>query len=125
MKTNVTFFWGITTEEQSVGPYILALNYVFSLCMVIEWLSHARLVKSSSNDNVKAGLLQTLMYGFRVGLAYLVMISVMSFNIGIILAAIAGYSVGFLVFDRRIFRGSKNVHNHMNGPADLPPLSCR
>ncbi|KAM6578106.1 hypothetical protein CsatB_029943 [Cannabis sativa] len=91
--------------------------------MVIEWISQARLIKSIINDNVvKAGVLQTFMYGFRVGLAYLVMLSVMSFNIGIIIAAIAGYSLGFLVFDRRMFWGSMIVYD---GPPDLPPLICR
>ncbi|KAF4381892.1 hypothetical protein F8388_005564 [Cannabis sativa] len=88
-----------------------------------KWISQARLIKSIINDNVvKAGVLQTFMYGFRVGLAYLVMLSVMSFNIGIIIAAIAGYSLGFLVFDRRIFWGSMIVYD---GPPDLPPLICR
>ncbi|EXB30466.1 Copper transporter 1 [Morus notabilis] len=101
-------------ESQSIVSSVLALTYVFSLCLAIEWISHARL---SSDNNVKAGLLQTFMYGVRVGLAYLVMLEVMSFNSCILLAAIAGYSVGFLVFGNQMFRRSKIV-------PDLPPLNC-
>lgn len=104
-------------ESQSIVSSVLALTYVFSLCLAIEWISHARLVKYSSDNNVKAGLLQTFMYGVRVGLAYLVMLEVMSFNSGILLAAIAGYSVGFLVFGNQMFRRSKIVPDH-------PPLNC-
>ena len=120
MKTHTTFFSGKTTESQSIVSYILALSYVFSLCLVIEWLSNARLIKYCSNDNVKAGFLQTLLYGFRAALAYLVMLSVMSFDMGIILSAIAGYSIGFLVFNRLIL-----MLDISDGPADLPPLTCR
>ncbi|KAL5580896.1 hypothetical protein UlMin_013338 [Ulmus minor] len=124
MKTHFTFFWGRKTTEiffpnwpgQSFESYILALFFVFILCLVVEWLSQARLIKPSW-DNYKAGLVQSFMYGIRVGLAYLVMLAVMSFDVGIILVAVAGYSVGFLVFGSHMFTGSKIV-------PDLPPLNC-
>lgn len=104
---------------------ILSLAYVFLACLAVEWLSHARLVKYSSDSyNVKAGLLQTLMYGIRIGLAYFVMLQVMSFNSGILLTAIAGYSVGFSVFGSRIFKRSKIVPDDLDDSPDLPPLNC-
>lgn len=63
------------------------------------------------------------MYAARVGLAYLVMLAVMSFDVGVLLAAIAGCSVGFLVFGSRVFMRSKVVPSNMDH-TDLPPLKC-
>ncbi|KAA8543809.1 hypothetical protein F0562_022014 [Nyssa sinensis] len=116
MMMHPTFFWGKSTG--SFSSYVLDLIAVFVLSMLVEWLSHVRLIHTSKS-NVNAGLLQTLMYGIRMGLAYLVMLAVMSFNLGILLAAVAGYSVGFLIFGSRVFDKSP-----YENPSDLPPLNC-
>ncbi|KAJ0031697.1 hypothetical protein Pint_14377 [Pistacia integerrima] len=95
----LTFFWGSKREiifpgwpGESFGGYISALVLVFVISLLVEWLSHARLVKLSTSSVVTAGLLQTLMYAVRVALAYLLMLAVMSFNIGVLVAAVGGYS---------------------------------
>ncbi|PRQ34274.1 putative Ctr copper transporter [Rosa chinensis] len=131
MKTHFTFFRGKNTTAiifpgwpgESLESYILALIAVFLLSLVVEWLSHARLIEPSSDNNIADGLRQTLMYGSRVGLSYLVMLAVMSFDVGVLLAAIAGCSVGFLVFGSRVFMRSKVGHSNMD-QTDLPPLKC-
>ncbi|KAL7173312.1 hypothetical protein ACSBR2_032722 [Camellia fascicularis] len=119
MMNHMTFSWGKNSE--SLNSYILNLASIFMLSMLVESLSHTRLIHSGMN-NVAAGLLQTLMYGVRIGLAYLVMLAVMSFNIGILLAAVAGYSVGFLIFGSRLFDKSETAAYQK--PTDLPPLNC-
>lgn len=111
--------------SQSFDVYsILALISVFSISLLVEWLSHARLIKHISNNDVTAGLLQTFMFAVRVSLAYLLMLAVMSFgfNIGVVIAAVAGYSIGFMIFasqDSRKF----NIQNCQD-LSDLPPLVC-
>lgn len=131
MNTHFTFFWSKNTTKiifsgwpgENLGSYMLALIAVFLLSLVVEWLSHARLIEPSSDNNVGDGLRQTLMYATRVGLAYLVMLAVMSFDVGVLLAAIAGCSIGFLVFGSRVFMRSKVVPSNMD-QTDLPPLKC-
>ncbi|GAA0148510.1 hypothetical protein Leryth_009490 [Lithospermum erythrorhizon] len=129
MMMHMTFFWGKNAEilfngfpgYDHLGKYIGALVVVFLLAVLVEWLSHSKFIKENS-DNVVAGLIQTAMYGVRIGLAYMVMLAVMSFNGGVFLVAIAGHTLGFLVFGSRVFNKSDGT---MSGKtSDLPPMTC-
>ncbi|XP_052178922.1 copper transporter 1-like [Diospyros lotus] len=115
-QMDMAFSWGKNTESQS--SYIVELVSVFLLSILVESLSHTRFI-SSMTSRVGAGLLQTLMYGVRMALAYLVMLAVMSFNVGVLLVAVAGYSVGFFIFGSRVFEKLE-----YGKPSDLPPLNC-
>ncbi|XP_027109638.2 copper transporter 6-like [Coffea arabica] len=128
MMMHMTFFWGKNAEilfsgwpgYDNLGMYVLALVIVFVLTVVVEWLSACKFIKESSNNNVAAGLVQTLMYGIRIGLAYMVMLAVMSFNAGVFLVAVAGHALGFFFFGSRAFNPSSGTGK----TSDLPPLSC-
>ncbi|KAF7119720.1 hypothetical protein RHSIM_Rhsim13G0075800 [Rhododendron simsii] len=95
MNSHMTFIWGKNGKESLIS-YLIDLISVFLLSLLVECLSHTRFINAVTND-VVAGLMQTVMYGVRIGLAYLVMLLVMSCNVGILLAAVAGFSAGFLV----------------------------
>ncbi|KAL5709366.1 hypothetical protein ACHQM5_020065 [Ranunculus cassubicifolius] len=104
-----TFYWGKDKELLFNGwpgdktvMYVLALVVVFVIAFFVEWLSHTRLVKPGPNY-VVTGLIQTLIHGFRVALAFLVMLAVMSFNVGVFIAAVSGHTVGFFFFGTSIF----------------------
>ncbi|WMV59821.1 hypothetical protein MTR67_053206, partial [Solanum verrucosum] len=73
----------------------------------------------SNVDHVTSGLLQTTLYGLRIGLIYVAMLVVMSFNGGVILVGIVGHSLGFLFFGSRVFKKPSSGKN-----LDLPPMSC-
>ncbi|XWS74070.1 hypothetical protein CRYUN_Cryun02cG0183800 [Craigia yunnanensis] len=127
MMMHMTFFWGKNTlilfsgwPGTRAGMYALALIFIFVLAFLVEWLSHSRFIKPGSN-NVSAGLVQTFLHAMRVGLAYLVMLAVMSFNGGVFLAAVAGHTLGFLLFGSRVF--NKNTEM-LSKTSDLPPMSC-
>ncbi|ESR41068.1 hypothetical protein CICLE_v10027063mg, partial [Citrus x clementina] len=87
-----------------------------------DWTSHVKLIKSGIN-NVASGILRTLMYAFRFGLAYLAMLPVMSFNICVLLAAVAGFSVGFFIFGSQDFRNNFKIEPYQD-LSDLPPPNC-
>lgn len=103
MVMHMNFYWGKDVlilfqgwPKDSLGMYILALAFVFILSAAIEVLSIPHVVKSGSSPMIGL-LIQATVYAVRMGLAYLVMLSVMSYNLGIFFVAVAGHGVGFLL----------------------------
>ncbi|KAG1363801.1 copper transporter 1 [Cocos nucifera] len=126
--THMTFFWGKNSEilfsgwpGTRGGMYALALIVVFLLAFFVEWFNFCRVVRPRWG-HAAAGLAQTAMYAVRVGLAYLVMLAVMSFNVGVLIAAILGHALGFFLFGSSVFQAPKLPAEGTKG--DLPPMSC-
>ncbi|KFK27423.1 hypothetical protein AALP_AA8G380700 [Arabis alpina] len=130
MMMHMTFFWGKNTEVlfsgwpgKSSGMYALCLFFVFFLALLTEWLAHSSLLRGNTTGdsaNCVSGLIQTAVYTLRMGLAYLVMLAVMSFNAGVFLVALAGHAVGFMLFGSRAFRKPSGVGK----TNDLPTSGC-
>ncbi|KAL7124840.1 hypothetical protein ABFS83_14G075700 [Erythranthe nasuta] len=135
MMMHMTFFWGKNAEilfngwpgYDHLGMYVLALALVFFLALAVEWLSHCNIQRPETASNRRGsaaavGVVQTVLYAVRVGLAYLVMLAVMSFNAGVFLVAIAGHGVGFFLFGSRAF--NKQNYSSSGKTSDLPPMNC-
>ncbi|KAJ9185288.1 hypothetical protein P3X46_004941 [Hevea brasiliensis] len=111
--THMTFFWGHKTKilfncwpGSSSGMYALALIFVFTLSLIVEWFKYCSIIKPGTNK-VAAGFFRTGMRTLLSGLSYMVMLAVMSFNGGIFLAAVGGHAVGFVFFGNRISKNSE------------------
>ncbi|XP_018484689.2 copper transporter 1 [Raphanus sativus] len=126
MMMHMTFFWGKNTEVlfsgwpgTSSGMYALCLIFVFFLAVITEWLAHSSLLRGTAGDsaNLTSGLVQTAVYTLRTGLAYLVMLAVMSFNAGVFLAALAGHAIGYMLFGSRAFRNPSGDRKTNDPPA--------
>ncbi|XP_022145715.1 copper transporter 4 [Momordica charantia] len=98
--------------------YALAVIFVFVLAVLVEWLTYCNFMKQSA-ESVSKAVLQTAIHAVRTGLSYMVMLSVMSFNGGIFLAAVGGHAVGFVLFRARAKRKSESDSTKPNGP-----ISC-
>nr|DAD26579.1 TPA_asm: hypothetical protein HUJ06_028047 [Nelumbo nucifera] len=125
--THMTFFWGKNSEilfkqwpGTKTGMYVLALIILFLVTALMEWLTHCPFIKPRSNS-VVARFVRTFLHTIHIGLAYLVMLALMSFNVGVLIVVVAGHAVGFLLFGSRIFKRTQDP----TAETDLsPPLKC-
>ncbi|KAI3750316.1 hypothetical protein L2E82_20950 [Cichorium intybus] len=100
---HMTFFWGKDVvmlfnawPNGKLGMYILALAFVFVLAVAIEFFSVFPTIKTGASPIV-GGLTQASVYGLRMALAYIVMLSVMSYNLGIFIFVVVGHAAGFFL----------------------------
>lgn len=103
MAMHTSFFWGKDVEllfagwpgtASRLGIYILALVVVFLLAVGAEILSEAPGLKHGRLRPAAGALVHAFVYGARMALLYLIMLSVMSYNIGVFVVAVAGHAVG-------------------------------
>ncbi|CAO2044687.1 unnamed protein product [Urochloa humidicola] len=113
---HMTFYWGKDSEilftlwpGADGGMYAVALVAVFALAILLEFLGSRRLdalllpaaaAEETSRRRAAAG---AAVHALRVGGAYLLMLALMSFNGGVLLAAVAGHAAGFLAFRADLF----------------------
>ncbi|XP_030449959.1 copper transporter 6-like [Syzygium oleosum] len=104
MMMHMSFYWGkdaiilfSSWPEQRFGMYVLALFFVFFLALAVEVLSVSPSIKTGTNP-VAGGATLAAVYGLKMTLAYMVMLSLMSFNVGVFIVAVIGHAFGcFLV----------------------------
>ncbi|KAM7468021.1 hypothetical protein LguiB_015583 [Lonicera macranthoides] len=81
--------------------YILALVFVFWISVAVEILSVPPALKPGKSP-VVGGLSQASVYGLRMVFGYMVMLSVMSFNVGVLVLAVLGHAFGVFLVKRRV-----------------------
>ncbi|KAL9235334.1 hypothetical protein vseg_010098 [Gypsophila vaccaria] len=132
MMMHMSFYWGSDAQvlftgwpgNRSPGMYIASLAVVFLLAFLLECLSRSTLIDTRVRNRVVSGLLRTLLHAVRMGVAYLVMLAVMSFNVGVFMAAVAGHALGFFVTGSRVFGSGGPGLEGYSKHSDVGPISC-
>ncbi|CAO1943318.1 unnamed protein product [Urochloa humidicola] len=138
---HMTFYWGKDSEilftlwpGADGGMYAVALVAVFALAILLEFLGSRRLdallpaaaEARSSRRRAAAGAARAAVHALRVGGAYLLMLALMSFNGGVLLAAVAGHAAGFLAFRAALFGvGRSQVNDGCKcNKGEIAPAAC-
>jgi len=109
-------FEGWATND-NIGIYLLSCFVIFLSCVLHEWLTSYRLRKakessktsiseplldsdnsSKISSNFKRRLSQTLLYFLNIVIAYAIMLTVMTFNVGLFFIVTTGLALGHYLF---------------------------
>ncbi|KAK8950192.1 Copper transporter 6 [Platanthera guangdongensis] len=115
--THMTFFWGERAQilfsgwpsYRSHHIYFLSLFLVAVIAAACECLSVvtrglSTTAPAAAGVRAASSIALTSVHAIKMGLLYLVMLSVMSFNGGVLIAAVAGHAIGFLIAGSGAFR---------------------
>ncbi|KAJ4781298.1 Copper transporter 6 [Rhynchospora pubera] len=126
MMMHMTFFWGKDTlvifsgwpGNAGIGMYLLSIFIVLIMAALAEALSAVSNRFSQSDKTASNAVTLTAIHALRMGVAYLVMLAVMSFNVGVFLAALVGHAIGFFLgrsgFFHRYRAGDLEAHTTTN-----------
>lgn len=110
---HMTFFWSKNAEillpGNRTGMYVLALIFVFVMSVLVEWLSQSQYSKKKDGSSSSAV--------WKLEFAYLVMLAVISFNVGVFMVAVAGHTVGFFIFSSN----NKTTSSSSSSSANFSP----
>lgn len=120
---HMTFFWSKNAEilfsgwpGNRTGMYVLGLIFVFVMSVLVEWLSQTQYSKKKKKKDGSSS--SAVVHGLKIGVAYLVMLAVMSFNVGVFMVAVAGHTVGFFIFS------SNNKTTSSSSSANISSPNC-
>ncbi|KAK4478514.1 hypothetical protein RD792_013991 [Penstemon davidsonii] len=114
MAVHMSFFWGKDVVvlfagwpgDNRLDMYILALVMVFFLAAGAEILSLASNLKLRGLSPAVGALIHAVVFAVRIAMGYLVMLSVMSFNLGVFVVAVVGHTAGSFFLKYRELRAS-------------------
>ncbi|KQK15652.1 copper transporter 4 [Brachypodium distachyon] len=112
---HATFFWAhraqvLFTGWPGEGPragsgmYVLCLLVVLALAALVEAFSAASKGLARRRPGGGAMVSGVVVHAAKMALAYMVMLAAMSFNVGVLLAAVAGHALGFLLARTAVLR---------------------
>eukprot|EP01080_Neovahlkampfia_damariscottae_P005529 gene5529-9346_t len=96
-----TMIFSFLKNDDNLTVYLFTLVMVFMMSVFLEFLGyllHEKMYYKNTGMKILYSILKLSSYAFHLGLSYLIMLALMSYNFGIFIAVVSGHVFGFSVF---------------------------
>ena len=110
-----TMIFSFLKNRDNITVYIFTLVFVFLMSLFLEFLGHLlreKMKYKTTGMKLVYYFVKIFSFAFHLGLSYIIMLALMSYNVGIFLSVVFGHVFGFCVFSLKNSIETSSASHH-------------